>query len=143
MVSNGAAGHQNSGVKDAIQSLVVPVIAESLTNQESAGDCAKKCIGLVEGQGISKKTVLDNFSLQDILGIARHFQLPEEANPWLEKFHGHIVAWGTPSQPAPTPVQTLEALPPLPPPVVTPLRNVNEAARAPIERPSADQVLNT
>ncbi len=141
--ANGAGGHQNTGVKEAIQALVVPVIAESLNNRESAGDCAKKCTQLVEGQQIPKKTVLDNFSLQDILGVARHYQLPEEAFPWLEEFHGHIVAWANPV--IEKVERVVEPLPPLGPPVTTPLKVVHESQspRAPIERPTADQVLNT
>ena len=77
----------NGHFKEHVSTLVFPVIGDSLLNGKDPQWAANQCLDLLKKQGITQKEVIDNFSYDDIIGLAASSGVPEEANPWLKEFH--------------------------------------------------------
>jgi hypothetical protein len=80
----------NGDFKPHVSSLVLPVIAEYLTNQgdpvQNAQKCAAASLAVLQSKGITRKEVLAAFKFEDIIALARSKSLPLEVDPWFEIF---------------------------------------------------------
>ncbi len=80
----------NGHFKEHIQTLVIPLIAEDLTAGLAPDVSVEKCLRVLEEKRITLKDVLDNFKLDDIMGIVTQYDLPKEVKPWFEGFYANL-----------------------------------------------------
>jgi len=86
----GANSKFNGGLKDKIESIVIPIVIEDLQNAVEPGLTAKKCVESLQKVGISHKEAIEKFEIDDILSVVRQFNMPEEHINWIKEVYANI-----------------------------------------------------
>lgn len=87
--------------KEEILETVLPIVTDGLVKGsahsdnpekklELAKESAEKSVKAVEATGITKKEILENFKVNDIIEIGKSYNLPKEAFPWLKDYYDEI-----------------------------------------------------
>lgn len=90
-----------NSLKTAILDLTLPLIGNGLLKRQAAKEVAGEAIKTLEKVGISRQNVMDNFTFDDILALAKEYNIPAMANGWLKEFHEALLQ---PINPTPSPV---------------------------------------
>jgi len=90
-----------NSIKTAILDLTLPLIGNGLLKRQAAKEVAGEAIKTLEKVGITRQNVIDNFTFDDILALAKDYNIPSIANSWLKEFHEALLQ---PVNPAPSSV---------------------------------------
>lgn len=81
------------GVKKQILDQAIPVIVEHLTRDQNFELAASRTLEAVnKAHGIDGKTVLENFTREDVLTIVKGYNLPSATTPWFHKYYDSLTA---------------------------------------------------
>lgn len=98
-------------LKDKIDQLLLPSLLNDATSGASPVESARKSLGILKNNNISLKEALENFKIDDIMSVARQYQLDAKYLNWIKEFYANleIDASNVPIRQAPTsqPVQTI------------------------------------
>ena len=75
---------------DKVQELIMPVILSDLNDKVDPRLTAKKCEDVLLSNKISKKQALEKCGLDDILSIARSFNLADDKIIWIKELYAHF-----------------------------------------------------
>jgi len=82
---------QGNGILKKITDAAAPLIGVSLVQGEKPQVAAKNHLVKLQALGISQNELLENFTEQGIIELARKMNVPEIADPWLKDYYAHII----------------------------------------------------
>lgn len=65
-------------------------IGQCLLDSKSTREGAEAILGKLAELGVTPKVFTDEVKHDDMMGIVKNYNLPEEANPWFEEVYAHI-----------------------------------------------------
>lgn len=77
-------------LKAAILDFCLPDIGNALLNRQLASTTAETVLAKLEKEGYQRQTIAKLFTLDDFNALAKQYELPAEALPWIKEFHETI-----------------------------------------------------
>jgi len=78
--------------KQAILDISLPLIGNGLLKREKARDVADETIKTLEKIGVTRQNVNAEFKFDDVMALAKQYNIPSMANGWLKEFHEALSA---------------------------------------------------
>lgn len=95
--SRSTTPKKEDGMKKLIEDTVISEIGKDLQANFFSGnfkpeEAAERSMGILEAKGITPKALCSQYSLQDMIEVAKAKGLPERINQYLERFYAHCQA---------------------------------------------------